>query len=370
VRKISVTIGLLLAAVLVVAFSVPALAVSFDDVDGHPYEASIFELADRGIIGGYANSNSFGPDDLVTRQQFAKMIVKTLDLEVTGNETCPFVDVTPGLGIDPLYPANYIAVCALNNITKGKDATHFAPYENITRQQVVTMVVRAADNLAAGTLEDPAAGWSGVLTYGDAQHGTNIKKAEFNGLLDGIWASNSAPGLSGWQTAGFATRGEVAEMLAQLLYRTGSVLTLSGPSGARNFTMAELRALPATEGYGGWKNVLGNITGPMVWKGVAIHTLMDLVGGGSALTVIASDGYEAGFDSATVNGVLTVYDPSTGAEIPAYSGTITMILAYAVNDEDLPSDFGALRIAFVSSTPDQVTYSANWARQVSEIEVE
>ena len=37
------------------------------------------------IIGGYPNGN-FGPDDLVIRQQFAKMIVLTLDLPVTEDD--------------------------------------------------------------------------------------------------------------------------------------------------------------------------------------------------------------------------------------------------------------------------------------------
>ncbi len=48
---------------------------------------------------------TFGPDNSVTRQQFAKMIVKTLGLAVTGSEICPFIDVdtTPN-PTDPYYP--------------------------------------------------------------------------------------------------------------------------------------------------------------------------------------------------------------------------------------------------------------------------
>ncbi len=180
----------------------------------HPYYTAISGMAARGIIGGYTNGN-FGPGDLVIRQQFAKMIVKTLGLSVTGTEVCPFVDVSAGTGADPFYPAKYVAVCALNNITKGTDATHFAPTRNITRAQMITMVVRAADNLAAGSLQAVPTGWVGQLSYADATHGANIQKAEFNGLLAGIQGPGGT--LAGWNTDGNATRGEVAQMLWNLL---------------------------------------------------------------------------------------------------------------------------------------------------------
>jgi streptogramin lyase len=190
----------------------------FPDVPvSHPYYGAISAMAAQQVIGGYANGN-FGPDDPVTRQQFAKMIVLGLGLAV--NETdfpdpaVPFVD----LGADDpakLYPHEYVAVCARNNITKGTDATHFDPLANITRQQMITMIVRAVENLAGG-LAAPPADWVGVLSYGDPTHGSNIKKAEYNGLLDGIRASASVTGLAGWNTAGKATRGEVAQILANV----------------------------------------------------------------------------------------------------------------------------------------------------------
>ncbi len=115
-----------------------------------------------------------------------------------------------------------MAVCALNNITKGtSDPTKFAPLNKITRQQVITMVVRAADNLAPGTLEAVPADWNdGVLSYSDPTHGPNIKKAEYNGLLAGIRASLATPGLTGWNTGANASRGEVAQILWNLLSLT------------------------------------------------------------------------------------------------------------------------------------------------------
>ncbi len=58
-------------------------ATRFPDVPlDHPYAAAIEGMADKKIIDGYDNGN-FGPNDLVTRQQFAKMIVLTMGLTVT-----------------------------------------------------------------------------------------------------------------------------------------------------------------------------------------------------------------------------------------------------------------------------------------------
>ncbi len=371
VRTRTLVTTVLLAALLVVATAAPAFAAWFPDTDGHPYEASILALADRGIVNGY-DSDHFGPDDPVIRQQFAKMIVLTLGLPVTEADwqdaTKPFVDLDTD-DLSKLYPHEYVAVCALNNVTNGTDATHFSPYRNITRQQVITMVVRAADNLAPGTLEAVPAGWKGVLSDPGPPHGPNVVKAEYNGLLDGIRADLSAPGLAGWDTNKNATRGEVAEILAQLLYRTGKVLTLTGPAGTQEFSMAELQALPATEGYGGWKNRVGTIVGPDVYRGAAIDYLMGLVGGGTAITVVASDNYELEFDEDAVDGVVTMYDPTTGDEITDIDGELTMILTYSVNGDPLPSENGALRIGFVSPMNDQVTYSGNWAKLVARIEV-
>ncbi len=87
------------------------------------------------------------------RQQFAKMIVLALGLPVSEsdfpNPSAPFAD----LGADDassLYPHEYVAVCALNNITKGKDATHFFPLDNIIRAQLISMVARAATTWPLG----------------------------------------------------------------------------------------------------------------------------------------------------------------------------------------------------------------------------
>jgi N-acetylmuramoyl-L-alanine amidase/S-layer homology domain/Rhamnogalacturonan I lyases beta-sheet domain len=181
---------------------------SFLDVTaGHPYYAAIRGLADAGVVDGKTDGK-FHPDDPVTRQQFAKVIVLGSGYGVSESDVCLFKDVSKS-GVSSLYPDNYVAVCAAHGITVGKTATTFEPYSNITRAQVASMVVRAAQDSKPSAVVEPRAGWEGVLPTNDRYHGRNIARAEYNGLLAGI-------DLTTFSVTGKATRGEIAQIIWNL----------------------------------------------------------------------------------------------------------------------------------------------------------
>ena len=94
--------------------------------------------------------------------------------------------------------------------------------------QAVTMVVRAAGVYLPWDLASPPAGWTGATSgFSDPDHGANVHLAEYNGLLDGI-------DLSGWDLPAPATRGEMAQLLVNLLRVRGPLFdsdALTGPSG-------------------------------------------------------------------------------------------------------------------------------------------
>ena len=189
---------------------------TFSDVPAtHPYFEAISAMADAGAISGYPDG-TFRPDGAVLRQHFAKMIVGAMGLPVTESawqdERAPFTDCGPDYPAD-LYPHDYIAVARAHNLTAGKTATTFAPAANITRAQIATMVVRAAIN--SGTELTPAADGHGgrFESYLDPVHATNVHVAERNGLLDGLVVVGD-PRV--W-IAGNATRGEVAQILSNLM---------------------------------------------------------------------------------------------------------------------------------------------------------
>ncbi len=190
----------------------PAVAVPlFSDVPAtHPYYQAIQGMAAAGVING-VGGGLFQPEAPVTRQQFAKMIVKSLGLTVTGSEVCPFSDVSKGgSGPDPLYPDKYVAVCAARGITTGKTATTFAPYDNITRAQISTMMVRAAQNLEPGTLVTAPAWFQSSWGDFSSVHGPSANTAEYDGLFEGLQLAFFKDPLVS------ATRGEVAQLLWNL----------------------------------------------------------------------------------------------------------------------------------------------------------
>jgi hypothetical protein len=202
-----VLLCLLVASVLVLMVALPASAAStFNDVAGSPYAGSIDELASLHIVGGY-DDGSFRPDNLLMRQQYAKMAVLTMGYAVTVADVSTFVDTPAAAPADPLYPGSYVAVAALNHLIEGYPDNTFRFYDSLTRLQAITIVVRAAGS----KLTEPPMSYRGVLDSSDPTHGQNVRKAEYNGLLAGI------AGLASWDTSGKATRGEAAQLLAELL---------------------------------------------------------------------------------------------------------------------------------------------------------
>jgi hypothetical protein len=150
----------LLVSLLVIAALAPAArALAFNDTAASPYVTAIDALAARGIIGGYADG-TFRPNEIVKRAQFAKMIDGALGITVIEGAANPFTDLDSPNNPNDLYPNDYVAAAYANHITAGLTPTTFGPYNQIRRAQVVTMVVRAADNLRPGTLADPSPGFA------------------------------------------------------------------------------------------------------------------------------------------------------------------------------------------------------------------
>ena len=196
---------------------------SFSDVPAsNPYHDAITDLASRGIISGFPDG-TFGPNKLVLRKQFAKMIVGAMGLTVTEDDwqdsNRPFTDCGRD---DPnsLYPHDYIGVAKPHNLAAGKTPTAFAPNADITRAQMVTMVVRAAQNSGI-TLAPVGPDYVGAFQgYADPTHGANVHLAEYNKLLQGFLVGGDP---NAWMAAK-ATRGEVAQVLWNLIQlRTGRV---------------------------------------------------------------------------------------------------------------------------------------------------
>jgi hypothetical protein len=145
------------------------------------------------------------------------MIVVTLGMtdklgtHVTESMVAPFTDLGPD---DPasLYPHDYVAVVADRGVTLGTTAGHFSPWKNITRAQVMTMVIRAAMEMYPGVIATPPASYTSLVGAFDTYHSDFWRLAEYNGLLNGLtgWGTGSDPFSD-------ALRGEVAQILWNML---------------------------------------------------------------------------------------------------------------------------------------------------------
>ena len=173
------------------------------------YATPLADLKSRSIMVGDV-SGDMHADDPVTRQQFAKLIALTVGLQVTEADICAFKDVTRS-GPGGLFPDNYVAAVAARGITTGLSGGLFAPYEDIARGQVVSMVVRAVKAVRPQVLVQPPgsyrATWDAPLA---PTHNLNAALAEHNGLLGGLSLADLDP----W---GAMSRGEVAQVLYNLV---------------------------------------------------------------------------------------------------------------------------------------------------------
>ncbi|WP_282020314.1 S-layer homology domain-containing protein [Planomicrobium okeanokoites] len=149
------TVIFILAMLLVLSSLTPLQTSAADDLTGHTYEKEIRELMSLGIINGY-NDGTIKPEREVTRAEFAKMVVKSFELETqleaaefnsAAAETINFKDVPAGSWF---APSVMDAVKA--GITNGYPDDTFRPNDLITREQMASMVSRALT--AKGVLTD------------------------------------------------------------------------------------------------------------------------------------------------------------------------------------------------------------------------
>nr|WP_254075458.1 S-layer homology domain-containing protein [Paenibacillus tritici] len=120
--------------------------VSFKDVASVQAWAGrqISVVAAKGAIEGVGNGN-FAPKSNVTRAEFAKMLIRALNLE-NNSAKQSFGDVS-----STAWYAPYVAVAAEKGIITGRSAAKFDPNATITRAEMATMISRAVKSINPAT---------------------------------------------------------------------------------------------------------------------------------------------------------------------------------------------------------------------------
>jgi len=149
-----------------------------------------------------------------------------------------------------------------------------------------------------------------------------------------------------------------------------AVLTVSKGSQSKSYTLAQLKAIPATEGWGGLMHSSGEINGPYKEKGVALADLLAAVGGigeSDGIRISAKDGYSMTMSyKQAAQGDFTTLDSKSGKEVP--HDKLTVIIAYEENGAPVPENIGPLRLSILSAE-NQVTEGHWWIKWIDKIEV-
>ncbi len=123
--------------------------VKFDDLSNVPWAVEAIEaLTQEGILNG-VSEHEFAPEKTVTRAEFLKMVMTAFDLPVSNDDTA-FTDVTK----DDWYYGYVVGASSLG-IVSGYGDGAFGPNDNITRQDMAVILVKALQQ-ASVSLEEAA----------------------------------------------------------------------------------------------------------------------------------------------------------------------------------------------------------------------
>jgi M6 family metalloprotease-like protein len=180
---------------------------SFADTRSHWARQDIDLLASKGLLKGMSPT-SFGPNQAVTRAQFAAMLAQALGLRETTSAAAQFADVKASD-----WFAGYVNAAVQAGLVRGFSDGSFRPNERITREQMAAMI-------------DNSARFAGIPLAGQADRShlrvfkdrtaissyaldsvSNVVKA---GLMSGMKPDEFRP-------ADFATRGQSASILKRFL---------------------------------------------------------------------------------------------------------------------------------------------------------
>lgn len=114
---------------------------NFNDIDVNDYYAKYVEWAnENGVIKGIGN-NKFAPDENVTREQMAVIMLNFAKLLNKADVTENPLAYTDSASISA-WAIDGAIYCQETNIIKGRNGVNFAPQENTTRAEVAAVVDR------------------------------------------------------------------------------------------------------------------------------------------------------------------------------------------------------------------------------------
>jgi hypothetical protein len=171
-------------------------AIDLKDIQGHWAEKTIKELVASGAVSGYPDG-TFQPNKTITRAEFSTILVKAFNLET---RTGKVFNDTAGH-----WAKDNIATAQAHGIVSGYSDTTFGPNDNITREQMAVMIVKAAklsESAAGKTFADS----SQISTWAQQAVATASENQIINGYPDNTFKPKAS-----------ATRAEAATVIVKAL---------------------------------------------------------------------------------------------------------------------------------------------------------
>lgn len=187
--------------------------VDFVDIENHWSEDDIYDMSSRLVISG--NGNIFEPDKVVSRGEFAAIIVNALGLS-QGIGANPFSDVDGS----SLYSA-FIDTAFEYSIIYGYSEELFGPMDNITREQAIAILSRVMVIAGIDAELEYEEAVKILLPYIDAGEIAEYAKEAMaqcikEGIIFGRDSSHLAP-------KAYLTKAETAAIIRRLLLRAGLI---------------------------------------------------------------------------------------------------------------------------------------------------
>ncbi|MGI8315791.1 S-layer homology domain-containing protein [Halobacillus mangrovi] len=209
-------IGVVLAFLFSLLTPQVAKAEATDDITGHFFEEEMRELIETGILKGYGD-DTYLPEKPVNRAEFTAFLVRALELEMKAaadysvaqvSESPSFSDVSPE---DWFYPS--VITASTQSLVNGYPDGSFKPKNEITREEMAVMIMRAADLKGVVSEKDP-------LQFEDNDEILDIYRESVQRLINlGILTGKvDSEGNKFFDPKASTTRGQTSGVISRLLH--------------------------------------------------------------------------------------------------------------------------------------------------------
>ncbi|WP_410770387.1 S-layer homology domain-containing protein [Fontibacillus sp. BL9] len=202
-------------AALLSAFAFPvSAAAELTDINGSYAKDAINELVQAGIING-KGEGKFDPTGKISRQDFAIILAKSLNLDLqSAPATATFTDVPASH-----YSYQFVEAAAKAGLIKGQGDGKFGLGQNLSRQDMAVLFVRALGVDAAGKGAD--------LKFSDAALIADYAKDAVAAALELRLISGNTDGT--FNPAGNAERQAVAQVASKFLKKAEELKNQTPP---------------------------------------------------------------------------------------------------------------------------------------------